>query len=158
MPPTDPPLSKRTTHRERPGPDTARAPSSVAKRDIDQRTSRPTRVGRESPPTASPLGTTSAGATSAEAVCASTGATGGLPKDWRVSETLSQLVSLMREFPHWAIWRTASSEWSAARIPIRGHGPAPPDQPLTWIHAPDSQELRTRIRAVDSGAPDPLTP
>ncbi len=91
MPPTDPPLSKRSTHRRQPH-----------------------------------------------------------PGEWRASEILVQLVSLMREFPHWAIWRTGSGEWSAVRIPVRGR--SLPDQVLMWIHAKNSQELRTRIHAADAGA------
>ena len=61
-----------------------------------------------------------------------------------------QMVSLMREFPHWAIWRTGGSQWSAARVPAPER--ATPGQPLTLVHAPDCHELRARIRAIDAGA------
>lgn len=74
------------------------------------------------------------------------------PRARSASEALVQMVTLMREFPHWAIWRTGGNHWRAARIPAPGTGPRRPGQVLTWIDAESSQELRLRIRAVDAGA------
>jgi hypothetical protein len=74
------------------------------------------------------------------------------PRARCASEALVQMVTLMREFPHWAIWRTGGNQWRAARIPVAGGGPPRPGQVLTWIHAETSQELRIRIRDVDAGA------
>src|SRR5262245_53111561 len=54
--------------------------------------------------------------------------------DRETSPALGELVSLTREFPHWAIWRTGGREWTAARAPARRQSPPGPAQVLTWIH------------------------
>jgi hypothetical protein len=62
--------------------------------------------------------------------------------------TLAEAVILLRDHPHWAIWRPVSgSNWTAIRP--ASSGPPAPELPTMWVHAYTASELARLMRACD---------
>jgi hypothetical protein len=69
--------------------------------------------------------------------------------DTEASEAVSQVISLYREFPAWAVWLPhGGRQWTAVR-PASARAPGP-DLPMVWVHAATPPELAGRMRGVDA--------
>jgi hypothetical protein len=69
--------------------------------------------------------------------------------DAEVSEAITQVIGLYREFPAWAVWLPhGGRRWTAVR-PASARAPAP-EVPMIWVHAGTAAELAARMRGADA--------
>jgi len=74
-----------------------------------------------------------------------TGATSATPDE---EEAFANAATLLRRYPHWAIWLPASGRaWTAVR-PASSRPPAP-ELPMMWVNAGTASELDRLMQAVD---------
>ncbi len=60
---------------------------------------------------------------------------------------LTFLVTLLRRFPHWAIWLPQDGQWTAVRM---RYGARPhPGTSLVWAQAPSARKLCDEIRKAE---------
>jgi hypothetical protein len=64
---------------------------------------------------------------------------------------LAEVVTLLRDYPRWAIWLpTHGRRWTSVR-PASSRQPAP-DLPMLWAYAESAGELARMMNAIDEQA------